>query len=193
MPISIRDVINRLIGRARSLSANLGGKLEFSGELAMRVKHSFSRQHFFATEFFSEEASRIEGLGPDLSEAERSNHRAYVTGVVFSAVAALESSINELYLEAKDKNKTALAGLTDADFSVLESDWESIESQPTLEKYQEALGTLGRTQFDRGNNPFQDADSLIYLRNALVHYKPEWDDETKIHAKIDSSKKLFVI
>ena len=184
MPIIIRHIIRRLIRREGSLSAHLSGKLEFSGDLAMRVKHSFSRQHFSAAEFCSEEASRIESSGTDQSEVERSNHRAYVTGVIFSAVATLESSINELYLEAKDKNKTALAGLTDADLSALEGEWESVESNPTLEKYQEALRILGRPELDRGNNPFQDADSLIYLRNALIHYKPEWDDETKIHAKI---------
>jgi hypothetical protein len=184
MPISIHHIIRCLIRRERSLSTHLSGKLDFSGDLAARVKHSFSRQHFSAAEFFSEEASRIESSGPDQSEVERSNHRAYVTGAIFSAVAALESSINELYLEAKDKDKTALAGLTDADLSALEGEWASVESQPTLEKYQEALKRLGRPELDRGSNPFQDADSLIYLRNALIHYKPEWDDETKIHAKI---------
>ena len=41
--------------------------------------------------------------------------------------------------------------------------------------------------FNKGENPYQDAFRLVRLRNALVHYKPEWDTSLNEHAKLESS------
>jgi len=162
----------------------LKGKISFKGGVSMRVKHSFSKQHYSAAKCFSNEAIQIESSSTSISEEDLSKHRAYVTGTIFFAVAALEASINEFYLEALDRNENTLSGLNNNQLSILSCKWENIESLPVDEKYQEALKSLGKKEFDKGRNPFQDTVSLIDLRNALVHYKPEWDDETDVHKKI---------
>jgi len=162
----------------------LNGKLNFIGNVSMRVKHSFSKEHHWAAKNFSEEATHIENSSMNLSKVNENKYRAYVTGTILFAVAALEASINELYLEALDRNKTTLSGLNDSQLTALTNQWVTVERLCVLEKYQEALKFSGQKEFDRGKNPFQDADSLIDLRNALVHYKPEWDDEAKVHQKI---------
>ena len=41
----------------------------------------------------------------------------------------------------------------------------------------------------KGENPFQDADSLIDLRNALTHYKSEWDDSPDRHGRLEARLK----
>jgi len=42
-----------------------------------------------------------------------------------------------------------------------------------LEKYQYFLILNGKEKFNTGENPFQDTQLLINLRNRFVHYEPE--------------------
>ena len=51
-----------------------------------------------------------------------------------------------------------------------------------LSKFQVALVCAGHERIHQGAEPFQSADVLIDLRDALVHFKPQWhwtdeDDE----------------
>jgi hypothetical protein len=58
------------------------------------------------------------------------------------------------------------------------------ERVPVLGKYQSALRLAGVEPFDDGRAPFQDVESLVKLRDALVHYKPEWHNvESQPHHK----------
>lgn len=165
----------------------LKGQLNFKGGVSLRLKHSFSKQHYRTARYFSEEAAHIEDSSTNLSKVDGSKHCcAYVTGAILFAIAALEASINEFYLEALDENKNTLSGLNNSQLSALANQCVTVESLSVLEKYQEALKSIGQKEFDRGRNPFQDTDSLIHLRNALIHYKPEWDDEAKVHQKIQA-------
>lgn len=165
----------------------LKGQLNFKGGVSLRLKHSFSKQHHWAARNFSEEAAHIENSNTELSKVEDvRKHRAYVTGAILFAIAALEASINEFYQEALDGNKNTLSGLNDSQLSTLAKQWVTFNSHfSVLEKYQEALKSVGQKEFDRSRNPFQDTSSLVYLRNALIHYKPEWEDEAKVHQKIE--------
>jgi hypothetical protein len=146
-------------------------------------KHSLSRQHFWAADYFAKRAAEIEAKTKPLSDEIRSQHRAYVTGAIISAVAALESSINELYLEAQDHT---LKGLDSGKVALLEQFWPEIEQYPILHKYQTALLIVGASKLDKGQSPYQDAESLRKLRNALIHYKPEWDNELDIHKDLEA-------
>ena len=53
-----------------------------------------------------------------------------------------------------------------------------------LGKYQLVLAVCGRARLDKTSEPYQSAAALIALRNAVVHFKPEWHDEQKQHAKL---------
>lgn len=74
------------------------GQLSFTGGVSLRLKHNFSKQHHWAARYFSEEVARIETSSTKLSEQDKrkSTARAYVTGTILSAVAALEASIFEV-------------------------------------------------------------------------------------------------
>lgn len=73
------------------------GQLSFTGDVSLRLKHNFSKQHHWAARYFSEEVARIETSNTKLSEQDKkSTARAYVTGTIRSAVAALEASIFEV-------------------------------------------------------------------------------------------------
>jgi hypothetical protein len=157
-----------------------------SGTAITRVKHSFSRQHLVAARFFAAQAEVFEAKG-SASEEEKSQHRAYVTGAVVFSVAFLEASINEFYLEAIDRNRSSLAGLTDTRLALVGQLWESVERGEILSKYQIALTACGVEPLTKGTEPFQGAAVLIKMRNALTHYRPEWEDELDVHAAIEKS------
>jgi hypothetical protein len=165
---------------------DLEGQLAFEGELTERQKHSMSRQHLRAARYF---ATRSQELEQDVdSTAEDQSikpiHRSYVTGAIISAMAGLEASINELYLEARDNHRQRLQGLSDKAIALL-AEWSGeIERSSMLLKYQTALLIAGAERFDKGAQPFQDIDSLVKLRNALIHYRPEWDSDLEVHQKL---------
>lgn len=65
--------------------------------------------------------------------------------------------------------------------------WESVGNgrYSLLGKYQMALLLSGAGQFDKGAQPYQDAQLLIDFRNGLVHFRPDWHDSGK-KRKFDS-------
>lgn len=152
----------------------------------LRLKYSFSRQHLGAAKHFAKRADEIEVVATQVpDDSLLSQHRAYITGAVISTVAALEASINELYLEAQDENPHTMKGLDDTAVALLAQFWPDIERYPILHKYRTALLIVGAKKLDKGGPPYQDTESLIKLRDALVHYKPEWDDELDVHGSLE--------
>jgi hypothetical protein len=117
-----------------------------------------------------------------------------VTGAVLSAVASLEATINELFIDAQHKDPYTFEG-ADPEFAPLLAErWKGVERKrwSTLRKYQLVLNLAKKQEFDRDGSPYEEVDSLIDLRNALVHYKPEWDTDQKRHKKIEDRLKRLV-
>jgi hypothetical protein len=154
-----------------------------------RVKHSFSQQHLRAAEFFAAQSKNIENTLQNLDEAQTSNHRAYITAAILSSVAFLEASINEFFLSAVNHDTTALPIFDSKTFQLFTQFWNDVEKYPILRKYQIALALSGKSSFSTGAPLYQDAESMVKLRDCLVHYKPEWDDEQGTHQKLESRLK----
>jgi len=170
-----KDVNVQLQGVSMAASAGIG--------VTARVKHSFSQQHLAAATLFAGEAQEWENATHQPDETRLSKHRALVTSAILSAVAFLEASINELYHAVI--NREVLPPLPSERFQEL---WEIADGEkfPILKKYQVALTLADKQCFVKGTQPYQDADSLIKLRDSLVHYKPEWEDEAGQHQKLES-------
>jgi hypothetical protein len=158
--------------------------MHLTDSVTSQLKHCFSRQHIVAARLFASQASTVEAKAT-LSEQDRSEHRAYVTGAVVFSAAFLEASINELYLEAKDGPQQSLTGLSPQQLSMLSAVWEVVEQHQVLRKYQIVLDLCGRSRFDQGTEPYQGTAGLINTRNALMHYKPEWDHQLDVHKDIE--------
>ena len=159
--------------------------MHLTDSVTAQLKHCFSRQHLVAARQFATQAAMIEAK-PSLSEQDRSEHRAYVTGAVVFSAAFLEASINELYLEAKDVQQQSLTGLSPQQITMLSAVWDVIEQHQALGKYQIALDLCGRARLEPGAAPYQGTMALIKTRNALIHYKPEWDHELDVHKDLES-------
>ena len=159
-----------------------------TGSVTVRIKSSLSTLNLQSAAYFSRESSKCEKK-KKITENLRSKHRAYVTGSITLSIASLESTINETFLEAVHGNKALFAHLQSNVPDLLCELWGQAERFSILEKYQIVLALSEKAKFGKGTPPYQDADSAIRLRNALVHYKPEWDDDVKEHKKLESRLK----
>ncbi len=113
------------------------------------------------------------------------HHRAYVVGSIMTSVASVEARINEFYLDATDN---LLGSILDASQQGLLTElWKPLDEKrvPVLQKYQIALTAIKSSKFDTSKGPYQDVSLLIDLRNMLVHFKPEWDNDQRKHKKIE--------
>jgi hypothetical protein len=100
-------------------------------------------------------------------------------GVATLTVAALESYANEMYFEGavlkSGVNATAAAELA-----------KVIDRESILKKYSIALAISANKKLNLGVPAIQNADALIQLRNAVVHFRPEWFGEPGTHEKLSN-------
>jgi hypothetical protein len=130
-----------------------------------------------------------------INEIEFIKNRSLCTNIVFSAVAFLEASINELFMDSDDNKDRLLLDLTSEEIGKLNSFWKlgipRTAQYSIIDKYRIAISILGKQQIDLGSEPYQSISCLIKLRNSLVHYEPEWvvtktdNDEEMTNQKID--------
>jgi hypothetical protein len=153
------------------------------GEIMLRQKSAFSVQHMMAAARFSRMCGEIETANQGKPLGEFYDHQiACVSATVMLSIASLESNINE-YLSEPNLLLSDLPGKSK--LYVL----ELIESKPILEKYQYVLSSRCKQKYPTGEPPYQDVDALVKLRNAMVHFKPEWHDKQVLHKKIESRLK----
>ena len=159
-----------------------------TGDVTMRIKSNLSTLHLQSAAYFSRESAKCEKV-KEVTEDLLSQHRAYVTASITLSIASLESTINELFVEAVHENKKSFSHLQPNVPYLLTELWNQVERFSILEKYQLVLVISGKRKFVKGKPPYQEIDSAIRLRNALVHYKPEWDNEKKEHKKLEGRLK----
>jgi hypothetical protein len=146
-----------------------------------RQRSNFAVLHMIAAARFARLCYKVEDenagapFGPFYDEI-----ISYVTATILSSVASLEANINEIFADVRD-HMIVFDGL---DINLLTEIWDLIEKKPILGKYQFALVLKKKDRMNKGGQHYQDADTLIKVRNALVHFKPEWLDEQEEHDKI---------
>lgn len=121
-----------------------------------------------------EEQHRLESYGEFFEEI-----LALATAVVVMSAAGVEAFINEQFADSgkhfgDDARRFWLEAAPDLDRKAI------------LDKYDWFLILRGKPKLSRGTRPVQDVACLIELRNDLVHFHPEWDDEAKRHAKLSA-------
>lgn len=143
-----------------------------------RTRMNMSLPHLLSACFFSRAVCDLEGanLGKRFGSFWQ-EILAHATASIFLTVASLESYANELFAD-RDKNFPNIPS------EILLKLWELYDQKPILEKFDLALLLRTAGSVDRGCSPAQDVYLLIRLRNALVHFKPEWFGEQEEHAKL---------
>lgn len=172
----------------------------------MRVvmRSYLSTHHLWGAYHLADLAKKIEDEHTGRSKFDWT-HRAYTIGAITGSVAFLEAAINEIYKDAADEHQSYLISLSQEKLEKLRLIWELTEGRNKhvniLDKYQFALKYLGHEPIECGRVLLENAQLVIELRNALIHYKPEtgWSgDQSKFEAKLArkligkySTNKLF--
>ncbi|MGW3910565.1 hypothetical protein ACWEBX_03420 [Streptomyces sp. NPDC005070] len=167
--------------------------------------HYFSLDHARAASSLSRKCGELEALAPSSAEEDtvpigtRSDHRSYATTSVLASGAFIEACINEFILTASRdelshvEGAEARTGLELNERQRITAAGEDLSKESnTLERYRKVLQLLGREQFNRGARPFSEAALLMRLRNALVHYKPQWRPEHSDERQSTDQDKLVV-
>ena len=169
------------------LSGSASFEIETSS-VALKIKSNLSTLHLHSAAFFVGSAATCEDE-KKITDDLRKKHRAYITGAITLSIASVEATINELFLESIEGNKDLFQGLPSNFHDLLSQLWETVERFAILDKYQLVLIVAAKDKFDKGEPLYQDIDSSIRLRNALVHYKPEWDTNLQEHKRLESRLK----
>jgi len=104
-------------------------------------------------------------------------HRSLAITTIMSSVSFLEALVNEIYMDAGDSGPGRADPLNQPCRDSMSEYWRDADRNASvLTKYQMALLFADKSRFDKGATPFQDVESLISMRNALVHFKPSWHD-----------------
>lgn len=173
----------RRLGKARGVPR--GGKAGLAGEEATWSRDRLSRHHIISAYHFAKSAEDIEAHGGDVPPGEKWRYRAYVTAGVLSSVAYLSASINELYLEVRKLSQSGEPGVR-RELDLLVEAWPRISKVQVLQRYQLALAVADADQYNPDRMPYLDADNLVRLRDALISYDPEWQDERGKHHTLES-------
>jgi len=107
--------------------------------------------------------------------------RSHATAAVMMSIASLESFCNEHFADAHRHFEPA-------SLEMWKRIAKDVDRATLLDKADWFLFFRGKAALDRGRRPTQDVDLLIRLRNALVHFRPEWSNAQREHA--DLSKAL---
>lgn len=143
-----------------------------------KTRANFAVQHLLAAARFARICYRIEQdnignpLGPFFDEI-----MSFVSAGVLSSVASMEANINEQLAD----HPQFMATLKNRGFEQL---WNKADAGCMLEKYQFALDLFGHSKIPRGEPLFQNAAALVDMRNRLVHFRPEWNDDSGKHKKV---------
>lgn len=99
--------------------------------------------------------------------------RSYISTTIILAGSMLEANIYERFMDVKDN----LLVINDYDLSKLNKRWKKIEKcSSILCKYKEFAALSGKN-FENSDVKYQEIEKLVRVRNALVHYVPQWDFE----------------
>ena len=148
-----------------------------------KTRTNLALHHLFAACRFSAKVKEIENanLGKEFSGFwEEILHNSL--GVATLSVAALESYANEIYFEGAVLKPSMNA-------SAAEKIANIIDRETILEKYALALSITADKKLDLSIPVTQNVKALIDVRNAIIHFKPEWFGENGKHEKLSLTLK----
>ena len=146
----------------------------------IRIRDCFSVKYIQSAAFFCRMAWQIEAdydTSGKISADQRLRHEAFVLNAVFSSVAFLEATINELWSDAADDAYCFPDEKTEALLRAIGEKWNNenyFDRTPLPLKYQKVLEIGGLPIFPENDPDFLGIKEIIAIRNYLMHYRREW-------------------
>jgi hypothetical protein len=115
-----------------------------------------------------------QGHGPGLDM----EHQSFVLSSIIASAAFLEAAVNEVFQDACDRRRPVglLTPLDEETIHAMAMAWIATDGGArvrALDKWQLLLECAGKERLASGELPYQDAQYVVQLRNALVHFRPE--------------------
>lgn len=164
---------------------------------------NFDHIHLNSARIFAEHALNIENnpkykeSPQEAPEAVKSLYLSYVSSSIICSVATLEANINKYIVDNYDT-------LDNSSYSTCDVLYEKYEKLnrgtkiiqqlliiPTVKLKYDVVTFLLTCKFIPHCQKSEKMDYLIDLRNALMHFTPEWDNALKKHKSLENSKKNF--
>jgi hypothetical protein len=171
-----------MTGRTHHLVANdLTVGAPVLGSPALHLRMNFAVPNLMSAAMFSRRVGEIESkhstetMGPFWDEI-----LAHATACIFLTVAGLESYANELFADAEHTIPNQAKAVTD-------KAWEDCERKPLAVKFNLVLRLRGKATLKSAAEPLEGVQTLVCFRNALVHFKPEWDDRQDKHKQLSAT------
>ena len=138
-------------------------------------RYSFTAQYLLGARFFADQARAIEAE-QSVDQNMQMEHRAYVTGAIMQATAALESEVSQIVAYGPGQHLgTNRTDLEAKQFLFPLAD--EIDSAPVVRRYDMILHLLRKEPMDQSTKTHQWAVLLTRLRNALVHFESKSGQE----------------
>ena len=186
----MNDITNSLKATLSIPTASMAGK----------SRDNFTHFHLNSANIFINSAFNLEQTysKDDASEEVKLDHISYTSSAVIASVAALESNINEIFTDFINKYKVLLDKKPDENKTLrllnevvkIFSDNDLLKTigntrRPTLIKYK----TMAALK-EKSNSISQKSENIltyiIDIRNNLIHFSPEWDNELISYKKLEA-------
>jgi hypothetical protein len=156
------------------------GAVTVFGQATGKSRFNLALHHLFAASRFTAAVTALETQNqgqPFGAFWEEILHNAL--GVVSLTVASLESYANEFHFEGS----ALAAALPSKAADVIAA---MIDREAILAKFDVTLAIRKDKRLDFGQNHVQNVDTLIKLRNAVLHFRPEWFGEQDKHKTLSN-------
>lgn len=146
----------------------------------IRIRDCFSVKYIQSAALLCRMAWQIEteyDAARIISADQRLRHEAFVLNAVFSSVAFLEATINELWSDAADDAYCFPDEKTEALLHAIGEQWNNenyFDRTPLPIKYQRVLLIAKKPLFEESDPDFSGIKEIISIRNHLMHYRREW-------------------
>ncbi len=150
------------------------------------LRHNMPFDNIYAALFLSTKVREIKTTYVfKKSEFPTQEHKSYCLSSLYIVVGFLESSINDLYANAKDNFKDQMKGIEDKieilasyeknkENDELNKDVREYSKASIIRKYQYALQLLEKSLIKSDDEKLTDLISLIYIRNSFTHHSATW-------------------
>jgi len=147
------------------------------------MRSYFSRHHLLAAAQFCRRAAELERsvewepLPGSEKQKVFDEHRGYVIGAVVCSAAFLEAVVNEAFADAAENHTAQLGSLANDAIVKVSSRWarsKRLRGLSVLERFEAFLKEADVPPIPRGKAVYGNVKLLFRLRNAIVHFVPEW-------------------
>ncbi|MGG3157127.1 hypothetical protein ABEP50_15825 [Priestia megaterium] len=140
--------------------------------------HSLAFSHLRLADKLTELSAQLEsGYVRGINHAEDSALvQPYSIGGITAATAFVETNINEMFESICNDRGSITNDFSEETIAEIKKWWEFNHKKmiPAVQKYQKFLQLSNNEKFSSQDELFNDMKRLVYLRNQLTHYKPQW-------------------